>query len=152
MAMVLLGSVLLGEGVAARSLPGGRTGFGLGILIGEPTAIIGKKWLTSSTALIGAAGWSFGQKGYLHLHADYLLHQPDAIRLDKERLTVYFGLGGRIRFQHRSRLGIRIPVGLNYFVKTAPIDLFVEVVPVLDVAPATVFHLHGGIGARFFFP
>jgi hypothetical protein len=33
----------------------------------------------------------------------------------------------------------------------APVDIFLELVPILDLAPETDFDLGGGIGARFWF-
>jgi hypothetical protein len=35
------------------------SGFGLGIIIGEPTGISAKQWTGSRTAIDGAVAWSF---------------------------------------------------------------------------------------------
>ena len=40
---------------------------------------------------------------------------------------------------------------LNYIFETSPFDVFLEVVPVLDLAPDTEFDFNAAIGARFFF-
>ena len=45
-------------------------GLGIGIIVGEPTGICGKLWLSGRTAIDGAAAWSFNKNGNLHLHAD----------------------------------------------------------------------------------
>jgi hypothetical protein len=49
------------------------------------------------------------------------------------------------------RLGIRAPAGLNYIFAAAPLDIFLEIAPVLDVINKTEFRLTGAIGARYFF-
>jgi hypothetical protein len=33
----------------------------------------------------------------------------------------------------------------------APVDIFVELVPILNLAPSTDFDFNGGIGARYWF-
>jgi len=60
--------------------------------------------------------------------------------------------GGRIKFgEDDDFIGIRIPVGLAYLFEGAPVDVFLEVVPLLDVAPETEFTLNAAIGVRYFF-
>ena len=62
---------------------------------------------------------------------------------------LYYGIGGRVIFQDDPRFGARIPIGLDYQFTSAPIDIFLELVPILDLAPSTNFNLGGGIGVRF---
>ncbi len=125
--------------------------FGLGIIVGEPTGLSAKLWLTERTAVDMAAAWSFSDEEAFHLHADYLLHNFDLINVEKGRLPIYFGIGGRLKFEDKSRFGVRIPVGLTYIFDGAPIDIFFEVVPILDLIPDTDFTANAAIGARFFF-
>ena len=125
--------------------------FGMGVILGEPTGVSAKLWLTDRTAIDAAAAWSFSHEAALHLHADYLLHNFDLITVEQGRLPVHFGIGGRVKFEDDSRFGIRIPVGLTYIFDGAPIDIFFEVVPILDLVPDTDFDLNAAIGARFFF-
>jgi hypothetical protein len=42
-------------------------------------------------------------------------------------------------------------VGLAYEFAIAPVDLFIEVVPIWDVALSYDFDLEGGIGLRYYF-
>jgi hypothetical protein len=49
-------------------------GFGLGIILGEPTGISAKYWTGSTTALDFGLGYSFEKNSRMHLHADYLFH------------------------------------------------------------------------------
>jgi hypothetical protein len=126
-------------------------GFGLGIILGEPTGISGKYWLSTTTALDGGAAWNFGSGGFLHIHADYLFHNYDLIKVQEGRLPVYFGIGGRIGFSSKTVVGLRGVVGVAYQFSSAPLDAFLELAPIMDLVPGTSFHMNGGIGMRFFF-
>jgi hypothetical protein len=110
-----------------------------------------KLWITERTAVDMAAAWSFSDEEAFHLHADYLLHNFDLINVEQGRLPLHFGIGGRLKFEDESRFGVRIPVGLTYIFDGAPIDIFFEVVPILDLIPDTDFSANAAIGARFFF-
>jgi hypothetical protein len=125
--------------------------FGMGIILGEPTGVSAKLWLTDRTAVDAAAAWSFSDEDAFHLHADFLLHNFDLITVEKGRLPIHFGIGGRLKFADDTKLGVRIPVGLTYIFDGAPIDIFFEVVPILDLIPDTEFDANAAIGARFFF-
>ncbi|MDH3215427.1 MAG: hypothetical protein OEN01_03940 [Candidatus Krumholzibacteria bacterium] len=127
--------------------------FGLGIIIGEPTGIGGKYYLTRSNAIDGAVAWSLEGDNDFHIQGDYLYHNYSLIEVDRGELPLYFGVGGRIAFRENrdDLVGVRFPVGLDYIFENAPVDIFGEIVPILDLAPDTDFDLEGAIGARFFF-
>ncbi len=125
--------------------------FGLGIILGEPTGVSAKLWITDRTAIDAAAAWSFSDEAALHLHADYLFHNFDLISVEKGKLPVHFGIGARVKFEDDSKIGVRIPVGLTYIFDGAPMDIFFEVVPILDLAPDTDFSANAAIGVRYFF-
>ncbi len=126
---------------------------GLGMILGEPTGVSFKHWVSNKTAIDAAMAWSFAGRGEdLHIHADYLWHTPlkssdPAIR----RTNFYIGVGGRMRFENDVRFGARVPFGLVHFVKDAPLDIFVEIAPIMDLAPETEVSANGGIGLRYFF-
>jgi hypothetical protein len=50
-----------------------------------------------------------------------------------------------------NRAGLRGPVGVSYLLHKQRLELFAEVVPVLDVAPKTTLEWNGGIGIRYYF-
>jgi hypothetical protein len=127
-----------------------RRGFGLGVILGEPTGLSLKSWTGRTTAIDAAVAWSFGREDSLHLHLDYLIHDFTLLRTNKGRLPVYYGIGGRIKLEDRTRIGIRFPVGVSYIFE-APLDLFVELGPILDLAPRTEFTLSASIGLRYYF-
>ena len=131
-------------------------GFGVGIIAGNPTGLSVKKWLENGNAIDGAAAWSFEGDGAVQLHADYLWHHHLAAL--PERMPLYCGVGGRLaieddgrRHNGDTRAGVRIPLGVTYLFEAAPLDIFVEVVPTLDVAPRTDLELDAAIGLRFYF-
>lgn len=126
-------------------------GFGLGIILGEPTGISFKNWVGSRTAIDGGVAWSFSDNDSLHLHLDYLVHNFNIFKAKKGKLALYYGIGGRVKIHDESRFGVRIPVGINYIFGNAPLDIFIELVPVLDLVPSTEFGLTGGIGIRYYF-
>jgi hypothetical protein len=127
-------------------------GFGLGIMIGEPTGLNGKGWLTNRTAIDAGLAWSFVHKTSLHIHVDYLMHSFNVFP-QAERLPLYYGIGGRIRTNedHNTQLGLRMVGGIEYMFATAPIDIFFEIAPILDLTPKTELNMNAGIGARFYF-
>ncbi len=126
---------------------------GLGMIIGEPTGISFKHWISRKNAFDAGFAWSFAGRGdELHIHADYLWHTPlrstdPAVR----RTDFYIGVGGRVRFENDSRVGARVPLGLVHFIKDTPLDVFIEVAPIMDLAPETEVSANGGIGLRYFF-
>jgi len=138
-----------------------QKGFGLGIMFGEPTGISFKGWLSERSAIDGGLGWSFAHEGSVHIHADYLYHFYDVF--NTPRLPLYLGVGGRIKLQNTNdngnnnndnndvRIGIRVPFGISYQFAEVPIDLFLEIAPILDLNPKTEGSINGAIGARFYF-
>jgi len=136
-------------------------GFGLGVVAGEPTGISLKNWQSRNTALAGAIAWSFAGNDYIQLHGDYLSHNFSLLKVEKGQLPFYYGIGGRLKLINidnkkdegngKTRVGVRIPLGLAYLFEKVTLDLFVEVVPVLDLVPETEFDLNAAIGLRYFF-
>ena len=126
-------------------------GFGLGVILGEPTGISFKQWIEKKKAIDGAIAWSFEKKSAVHLHADLLFHTSNIVKVEMSKLVAYYGIGGRIKFVDKSRIGVRVPLGLDYLPSETPIDVFLEIVPLLDLAPSTDFTLNAALGVRFFF-
>ncbi len=125
--------------------------FGAGIIIGEPTGISLKYWQSPGQALAAAAAWSFQGKAAVHFHADYLFHRDVTRDVRQGRLASYFGMGLRTKFREGMLLGIRIPLGINYQFPTAPLEFFIEFVPIMELIPATELNINGGFGLRYYF-
>lgn len=124
----------------------------IGLILGEPTGLSAKLWTTENTAFDLGVAWSFGDGGHFHIHGDYLFHNFDFFDVDTGSLPIYFGIGGRVRLEDDdSRVGLRIAVGLEYILDSAPVGFFFEVVPIVDFAPETEADVNGGIGVRYIF-
>lgn len=122
---------------------------GLGAMLGEPTGVSVKFWTSNQSAFDIGAAWSLsGTNEALHMHADLLWHTwfPET-----ENLAFYSGIGGRVIFTEEAHAGVRVPLGLTYVFDGIPFDLFVEAVPILDLAPDTEFAGNGAVGIRYYF-
>ena len=129
-----------------------QKGFGLGVVLGEPTGISAKFWLTSGTALDFGLGYSFTSSNSLFdFYADYVFHNSDMIHSEKN-FVVYYGPGARLKIKEStSRLGVRGVIGILWLPRGTNFDVFIEIAPILDIIPATKFDFSGGIGVRYFF-
>ena len=147
--VLLAVAVLSGIGRAEGS------GVGFGVIVGEPTGLSAKFWLGGDAAVDAAAAWSLLRRvERLHVHADFLWHSFDLLEVSPGQLPLYYGIGGRVKLasgDNKLRVGCRVPVGLEYLFDGPPIGLFIEVVPILDLLPATGFNMNGAIGGRFYF-
>jgi hypothetical protein len=125
---------------------------GIGVMLGEPTGISIKTWNNSRSAFDIGAAWSFaGSHDAIHLHGDYLLHSwfNDVKEGD---LAFYYGIGARILLSDPdARFGVRVPFGLNYIIPNSKVDIFAEVVPILNLTPDTDFDGNGALGIRYYF-
>ena len=126
-------------------------GLGLGIILGEPTGISLKYWTSRTTAIDGAIAWSLGKHDRIYFHGDYLWHIDNIINVSRGRLPIYYGVGARLGFNDDSSLGVRGVIGLDYQFTNVPVDIFLELVPVMNLAPSTDFDFNGAIGVRYFF-
>jgi hypothetical protein len=138
--------------------------FGLGVIIGEPTGISAKLWTSPVNAFDFGLGWSIGGDrigkyngnydggSRVHFHMDYLWHSFEVIH-SSERFPLYYGFGGRINSGagYDASLAVRGVFGIAWLPHNAPIDVFLELVPSLQLTSSTGFALDAGIGARYFF-
>jgi hypothetical protein len=148
-AVLMILAILVFSGSAMAE----RGSFGLGVIVGEPTGITAKYFLDNHNAIDGGFGWSLNSDHDFHLYADYLYHVYFLTDVGEGELPLYFGVGGRFvyRDDKDNQAGIRVPVGLNYILASAPIGFFAEIVPILDLAPDVDLDLEGGVGFRYYF-
>ncbi len=139
--------VFLFSGVAKAQ----GSGFGLGIILGEPTGVSFKSWVGRREAIDVAVAWSFDGEGAIHIHADYLFHNFRLFRAEKGQFVLYYGIGARVKTVHRTQVGIRIPLGLSYLFERDPIEIFFELGPIMNVTPKTLFRMTTGVGVRYYF-
>ena len=127
-------------------------GAGLGIIVGEPTGVSGKAWMGGNMAIDAAAAWSFAHEDALHIHGDVLAHAMDLFPVDRGALPLYYGIGGRLKIRDEdTQFGLRVPLGLAYIFPSSRADMFVEVAPLLDLAPDTDVSVNAAAGVRYFF-
>jgi hypothetical protein len=144
--MVLGLMMILAKPIAAQD-----HGFGMGLILGEPTGLSAKLWTSGDNAFDFAAAWSFKGDGHLLLQADYVWHFFNLMPVSSGKLPLYIGIGGRVILADDPRFGVRIPIGIDYLFADAPIDVFLELVPILDLSPETDFGVGGGLGIRYWF-
>ncbi|MEJ2196420.1 MAG: hypothetical protein P8X73_16395 [Ignavibacteriaceae bacterium] len=137
--------------ILAKPITAQDRGFGMGIILGEPTGLSAKLWTSGDNAFDFAAAWSFKGDGNLLLQADYVWHFFDLIQVSSGKFPFYIGIGARVVLANDPLFGARIPIGLDYLFADAPIDVFIEIVPILDLAPETDFSVGGGLGVRYWF-
>jgi len=138
-------------------------GFGIGLILGEPTGVSAKLWTSKINAFdfglgVGLGGdrfkykGSYDNSGRVHFHMDYLWHSFNAIN-STERFPLYYGIGGRFNTGggYDGSLGVRGVFGIAWFPHSTPIDVFIELVPVLQITPSTGFGFDAGLGIRYFF-
>lgn len=138
---------------ACSALRAQQDGFGLGLIIGEPTGVSFKTFVAERRAIDGALAWSFRHDGSFHLHVDHLWHNFDLIHPGKGRMPLYYGVGGRLTAPSNDdlNLGVRVPVGLAYMFDGAPVDVFLEIVPILELVPSSDVTFNAALGGRFYF-
>ena len=138
-------------------------GFGMGLILGEPTGLSAKLWTSKTNAFdfglgVGLGGdrinyeGEYNNSGRVHFHMDYLWHSFNAIS-STEKFPLYYGIGGRYNSGggYEGSFGVRGVLGIAWFPHATPIDVFFELVPVFQVTPLTGLGIDAGLGIRYFF-
>lgn len=148
--------------------------FGLGLELGEPSGLTGKVFVSPQAAIDFGIGYAYQNYYYedgLHLYGDFLLHPTVLAHADAFELPFY--IGGGIRYWEfdfcdrngvctfrGSAVGIRIPIGIDFDFNRAPIDIFLQIVPVIDFLRGDYYRYYNdrthlavdpSVGFRFWF-
>lgn len=129
--------------------------FGAGFVLGVPSGVSVQWNRTETESLNGGAAWSIDH--WFQLWADYTWHFPrfvSGLVSEYSPIDAYLGFGAGLLVFNKGRgagMLLRIPLGLEYKLSSAPLGFFLEVVPAMVVAPKTDGELQGGIGGRFYF-
>jgi hypothetical protein len=147
---ILIVSLVVAVFAAGGSAAAGP--LGIGVMVGEPTGLSAKMWGTRSTAMDLGVAWSFADEVALHVHGDYLVHKPGPPDINVGGLLFYAGVGGRMKLEEDgNRVGVRFPLGVTYLFTQSHLDFFLEIAPILDLAPETKLMGNGGLGIRYYF-
>lgn len=151
--------------------------FGLGIMLGAPTGLSGKYFLSSDTALDFGLGtiYRYRDREGVHAHLGFLWHPFSLASARAFELPLYFGVGGRLLYGDRcyrydrgrcayyynnyTALGARGSLGIAFDFNRVPIDIFIEVALVLDFIvdrddrydDALYLDFNGAVGLRYYF-
>ena len=135
--MVLLANVSLAQG----------HGLGLGLMIGEPTGISCKGWVTNTGAIQLGIGYpSLSSRQGTAVSAEYLWHSH--IFRSHEYFPLFYGLGGIFG---SDLMGARGVLGIAWWPRRSSIDVFLQLVPTIYFEPASQFEFEFGFGVRYFF-
>lgn len=140
------------------TVDGPPTGFGLGVVVGEPTGLTFALRPDEYNALQMHASWSV-IADRARVSVDYLRSVAIA-RGSGWSAPFYVGLGGIVGVQGDSgpfdndanlALGARVPIGFAVHPSDVPIEPFLEVAPGVLVLPATTPIFEGSLGVRYYF-
>ncbi|MBR9976481.1 MAG: hypothetical protein KFH87_00205 [Bacteroidetes bacterium] len=149
--------------------PTGKS-FGVGFSVGDPTAVSFRFWTSRENSWDAAIGTSY--LGNPHVHGDYLWHFNDAF--NSRIVSIYAGVGvalgfgdkddgwvlvrykqGRDHWFYGSRdddlvVAAKGTFGLNIIPRNTPLDFFLELNPILGIAPGFGFDIMPALGIRFY--
>jgi hypothetical protein len=128
---------------SALALGSGRE-FGAGIVLGEPSGVLGQFFMTRKALLDVTAAWSFDK--WFMITTDYQVYNNIA-NAPIEWLW-YYGGGAYVALPENEQgiLGVRVPLGISYSFPHSFIDVWAEIDPALRLLPDTTPDLQGGIG------
>lgn len=122
--------------------------FGAGVVLGAPTGATGKLWLGDTQAVDMGLGWN----GALTVYGDYLWHGWTLLpQPPRGRMPVYLGLGAQVRAYDDSEVSLRAVAGIAYWLPQDPIEIFLELVPLLHLTRHTGAGLDAAAGVRYYF-
>ena len=166
----LLFALLLGLAafLVVPSAVGQTEGVGLGASIGatngspfvdrNPIGLNVKAWTSDRQAVSGmtsffVSGTTSAAPSYWLLQADYLFHNFNELDVGEGYLALYIGAGAQFTVieDTDNQFALRAPLGVDYMLGSAPIDVFVEVAPALRVTDPAALRFDGAIGFRYFF-
>jgi len=137
----------------ARSAQAQDSGFGLGLILGDPNGIDFKGYVGPTASLEGAIGFGIIDDGHLHAHLDFLW-EFDLTSFDRADMLLHVGVGPKIGLffdADEFRVGARGPVGLTFQFTNVPLDFFIEVAAGLWFIDDVDFDLDAAVGLRYWF-
>lgn len=165
LALVLLVATAIAAPPAVAQTDGVGFGASIGVTNGasafdrNPVGVNAKAWLSDRQAVSGMTSFFIGgttstAPSYWILQGDYLFHNFNELEVDEGYLALHVGAGGQFTvFEDAlNQFALRAPVGVNYMLGSAPVDIFVEVAPSLRITDPAALRFDGAIGFRYFLP
>lgn len=152
--IIILLIILFPVFISAEDSNKSYTGWGIGIMAGDPTG------LSVKYNNFPVMGFSWALDNHFQFQCDYWAYNDT---FKKSAFLYYIGVGGKIGMFYKDdkpktsdneekdmNIGIRIPLGLQYFFNEN-IEAFGEIAPGLNIYPATDFGIDFAIGVRYNF-
>ncbi|MBC7429786.1 MAG: hypothetical protein H7336_14320 [Bacteriovorax sp.] len=126
---------------------------GLGIVFGDPSGITYQRKFTDQQ--FADFYFAYNWDNETLFMADYKFRLPGLFPSNIPVMP-YVGIGAYLKFKDHKHdddvaLAVRIPLGIEWKIPQAPVTVFGELVPALQLVDRTDGDFQGGIGARYFF-
>lgn len=161
--LLILATLLACPDAAQAQSPEGKE-FGFGLILGEPSGGTVKLWLNQENALTANIGASYF--GSPRIGVDYLWHF-DAFNSSIVNLYAgpgaVLGIGSGKGFWYRDKDGkfygresgetgiaVRAMLGINIVPRNTPLEIFVELGPLVGITPDFGSAFDAAIGIRFY--
>lgn len=137
-------------------LNGRPVGNGLGVALGYPTGLA-YAWKPDGgrVAIQAGAGWSWPSSLRVHVDWIYTVYRFQDPAAPQVSFPFYVGVGGKVALGDKKAegfmAGIRVPLGVAVEPAELPLDVFVELVPIVQVWPETTLRADVALGARVYF-
>lgn len=128
--------------------------FRAGLLTGEPIGLSFFAPLGEQLAFQVELGHSISERRFLTVAADVIWRLPEVFGNVGPTgfLLPWFGFGGRLFLIDRDHSvvvpGLRGPIGVSYLDRETPLEIYLEVVPGVEIDSAGRVSLEGGLGVR----
>ncbi len=140
--LVLVGLLACGSAAAKQK------GIGVEYTSDESAGVSWKISTGAHSAKAYGIAWSFDEPRTIRLHLDFLVYGNQ---------SRYYGVGLGASYAESediggvTRLMLRFPIGFEKRIPATPIAFFGEIVPVLDLMPASVLNVRFTLGVRYLF-
>ena len=161
MTPLLLALAVFSTDAQATEIGNGRN-FGLGIQLGSPSGLTGKYYLGGRrNALSFAIGSAYDGRFYsgLWITGSYDFHLVELVNESEVIMPLRVGIGGWLAtgsygygryYDRNAYFGLRVPVGIDFDLNSAPVQFYVEAALDLSI-PQFYVGADAGIGVRYYF-